>query len=410
MSTDLARARVAFLQACLVAAHEALTLPPEQAINPAHTLAPEWYLGYGNSPSLSLKNNGSFVTAPSFSATPFSLCPLPHSNTAALGINGPYAKFFIHNPSDEKGYGGSTFTVLITSGDTRSFRGPWSSRVSAISTHFPTSPALCECSLNCCSALTLRSIIHRMAHLDRSVPANISTPSTRDPSNEQGSLRNPAGRWALLAHSALYSESEFECYITPIILLPGDSGFWMKGDDSKHDLAHNSIARSSQIYIIDPPQRLPLWTPPVPSRPVDSIIPGRVAAIQSQTCMPKPLGCGGPATSFTDTRSRAEYAISGFCQSCQDAIFGAPSAEGSTPVEGSTIPEPDETTDWDEAELADLPNSGVDPETLEDVEDTVARTIRNTPTSELELKPNPSDPSPDPDLFDDRDRNDRIPF
>lgn len=324
MSTDLARSRVAFLQSCLVAIREAQSLPPSQALHPSHTLAPNWYLGYGNTPSLTLKADSSFVTAPSFSTTPYTLCSLPLNRTAALAINGPYAHFFVHDPRDEAGFGGSTFTVLTSDGTSRSFRGPWSSRVSAISTHFPTSPALCECSLNCCSALTLRSIIHRMAHLDRSVPANLTGPGLFGSPNPS-SLSNPAGRWALLAHSALYSESEFECYITPIIILPGDSGFWMKGDDSKHYLTHNSIARSSQICIIDPSSSTPLWTPP-----------------------------------------------------------------------------PESTTDWDEAELADLPNSGVDSETLEDVEDTVARTIRNTPTSEIELKPSLLDP----DLFDDRDRND----
>ena len=32
--------------------------------------------------------------------------------------------------------------------------------------------------------------------------------------------------------------------------------------------------------------------------------------------------CGGPATDFKDALSKREYSISGFCQKCQDAIFG----------------------------------------------------------------------------------------
>jgi hypothetical protein len=203
-----------------------------------------------------------------------------------------------------------------------------------------------------------------MSHLNREVPANLTGPGPFS-SEKPSSLSNPAGRWALLAHSALFSSSEFECYITPIIILPGDSGFWMKGDE--HSPTYNAIARSSQIYIIDPPQRTPLWTPPVPSRPVDSIIPGRTLAISTNTCMPAPIGCGKPITEFRDSLSRREYFISALCQSCQDSVFPPP---------------PEDTTDWDAAELADEPNSGVD--------------------SEIEFKPSILDP----DLFDDRDRND----
>jgi len=32
--------------------------------------------------------------------------------------------------------------------------------------------------------------------------------------------------------------------------------------------------------------------------------------------------CGQKATSFDDALSLKEFSISGFCQSCQDAIFG----------------------------------------------------------------------------------------
>lgn len=47
----------------------------------------------------------------------------------------------------------------------------------------------------------------------------------------------------------------------------------------------------------------------------------RRATIEANRCCPPPVGCGGPATEFRDDLSRREYAISGLCQKCQDAIF-----------------------------------------------------------------------------------------
>lgn len=48
----------------------------------------------------------------------------------------------------------------------------------------------------------------------------------------------------------------------------------------------------------------------------------RKKSIRNNMCLPKPIGCGGPATYFTDHLSQTEYAISGLCQLCQDAFFG----------------------------------------------------------------------------------------
>ena len=33
------------------------------------------------------------------------------------------------------------------------------------------------------------------------------------------------------------------------------------------------------------------------------------------------VACGKPATEFSDELSRKEYAITGYCQSCQDSFF-----------------------------------------------------------------------------------------
>lgn len=48
----------------------------------------------------------------------------------------------------------------------------------------------------------------------------------------------------------------------------------------------------------------------------------RRSIIRADKCIPKPIGCGGPATTFKDELSRREYAISGLCQECQDKFFG----------------------------------------------------------------------------------------
>lgn len=50
---------------------------------------------------------------------------------------------------------------------------------------------------------------------------------------------------------------------------------------------------------------------------------GRTTAIESDRCIPKPIGCGQPIGVFRDAISKKEYTISGLCQDCQDKIFGA---------------------------------------------------------------------------------------
>lgn len=48
----------------------------------------------------------------------------------------------------------------------------------------------------------------------------------------------------------------------------------------------------------------------------------RRSMIADNVCMPKPIGCGGPAIEFKDEVSKREYSISGLCQECQDRVFG----------------------------------------------------------------------------------------
>ena len=44
----------------------------------------------------------------------------------------------------------------------------------------------------------------------------------------------------------------------------------------------------------------------------------RVSSIESDKCS----FCGGDASTFRNDKSRKEYRISGFCQKCQDSVFG----------------------------------------------------------------------------------------
>ena len=48
----------------------------------------------------------------------------------------------------------------------------------------------------------------------------------------------------------------------------------------------------------------------------------REAVIKADVCIPAPMGCGGPAVDFKNEKCQREYSVSGFCQSCQDSIFG----------------------------------------------------------------------------------------
>lgn len=45
----------------------------------------------------------------------------------------------------------------------------------------------------------------------------------------------------------------------------------------------------------------------------------RLACIKNDVC----VGCGKPVKAFRDAAALSEYHISGYCQSCQDEVFGA---------------------------------------------------------------------------------------
>ena len=64
----------------------------------------------------------------------------------------------------------------------------------------------------------------------------------------------------------------------------------------------------------------------------------KVLAVAGNQC----VKCGEGAVDFRDEVSRKEYGISGFCQTCQDGIFGAPEepevGQGSHAIPGFFIP------------------------------------------------------------------------
>ena len=45
------------------------------------------------------------------------------------------------------------------------------------------------------------------------------------------------------------------------------------------------------------------------------------------------VACGSVATAFRDSESRRRYTISGFCQACQDAVFGVNNSDNSNDSE-----------------------------------------------------------------------------
>ena len=45
------------------------------------------------------------------------------------------------------------------------------------------------------------------------------------------------------------------------------------------------------------------------------------------------VACGSIATAFRDSESRRKYTISGFCQACQDAVFGVNDSDNSNDSE-----------------------------------------------------------------------------
>jgi hypothetical protein len=68
-----------------------------------------------------------------------------HGCTWYIGLVDGVARFFCHNPRDESGYGGRTFTGLLENGSSFQVKGPWSSGPSEINS-FNVIPPVVEAS------------------------------------------------------------------------------------------------------------------------------------------------------------------------------------------------------------------------------------------------------------------------
>jgi hypothetical protein len=65
-------------------------------------------------------------------------------NTAYLGVDGPFARFFVHVHHNETGFGGDTFRLRMEDGTESFIKGPWSSAASTMNELFELEDPLVE--------------------------------------------------------------------------------------------------------------------------------------------------------------------------------------------------------------------------------------------------------------------------
>lgn len=66
--------------------------------------------------------------------------------TAYLGVDGPFARFFVHVHRNETGFGGDTFRLRMEDGTESVIKGPWSSAASTMNDLFELEDPLVEVS------------------------------------------------------------------------------------------------------------------------------------------------------------------------------------------------------------------------------------------------------------------------
>jgi len=85
----------------------------------------DWNEGYGNDPELQVLVDE--IPSPiEFDAYERS------SGTVYFGSKDGYCRYFYHDPSNEDGFGGSSFTLLMSDGSEKVIKGPWASRAGAM--------------------------------------------------------------------------------------------------------------------------------------------------------------------------------------------------------------------------------------------------------------------------------------
>lgn len=68
----------------------------------------------------------------------------PGYGTAYLGEDGVLARFFFHDPRNERGFGGEVFKLRMVDGTEREVQGPWPSSCSTINQLFGLTDPLVE--------------------------------------------------------------------------------------------------------------------------------------------------------------------------------------------------------------------------------------------------------------------------
>ena len=100
-----------------------------------------WYEGYANDPNFimhvdSMPDNDEFI----FEAKELT----PERTLYFAEHESGLVRFYCHDTRNESGYGGSSVTLNMKDGSTKTIKGPWSSRSGAMNNHFRHSV---ECSI-----------------------------------------------------------------------------------------------------------------------------------------------------------------------------------------------------------------------------------------------------------------------
>lgn len=77
----------------------------------------------------------------------FEAFPTGDGSTLYVGTCGVLVRQFVHNPSNEHGFGGSKLTLRMRNGETVTIKGPWSSRAEVTNEYCPD--------VRCCEVVLL---------------------------------------------------------------------------------------------------------------------------------------------------------------------------------------------------------------------------------------------------------------
>lgn len=121
----------------------------------------DWMLMYGNGPHLTVEIDGYDRDAFRYEAIPINGSTFYHAR------NGLTVRYMIHDPLNERGFGGLTFALPMKDGSIARFRGAWSSS-SAVYHHLVGGPHVVEVGSNegaiCVTVEALNEALARCVH------------------------------------------------------------------------------------------------------------------------------------------------------------------------------------------------------------------------------------------------------